>query len=43
MAESQGLFSGETFVFDQNEFLADALQTAQAQFLQKTPLIDGLN
>jgi hypothetical protein len=41
--ESQGLFSGETFVFDRNELLADELQIAQAQFLQKTPLIDGLN
>ena len=41
--ESQGLFSRETFVFYRNEFLADVRQTAQAQFLEKTPFIDRLD
>ena len=41
--ESQRLFSRESFIFDRNEFLADALQIPQAQFLEKTPFIDRLD
>ena len=38
--ETQWLLSRETFVFNQDGFLSDTFQAAQAQLRKQTPLLD---